>query len=394
MSRGQRLAELGRMRYVERQREEMLANIPWSQGEGQNQEIMEDDNREDIESASEHSEHNTDSEQSDDEIENFVQEIDEKTAYATVHHFTGKDKKFHWMAHPPRPNVRTPRKNIVSRLPGVKNIAKNANSVESCWRLYITEEMVEQIVQYTNIYLAKLRNNYSRERDCRDTDTTEVYAFIGLLYMAGTRKAQYVNTKELWDNSIFSPACFRLTMSRERFHLLDYIDPELGELQKPEIVTFYNLTKGGVDVVDEMKSTYSVSRFCCRWPLRIFFTILDVAAINSNIVYKSNTGVIEERRIYLNKLAEALIKPLLVRRSSIRSLPINIRSMLREYLNLPQVEQNREASSDFCAFCPRRKNRKSKKRCVSCNAAICTEHTTFTCRTCCGVNQNSDSSNN
>nr|CAI5841238.1 unnamed protein product [Callosobruchus analis] len=38
--------------------------------------------------------------------------------------------------------------------------------------------------------------------------------------MAGTRKAQYVNTKELWDNSIFSPACFRLTMSRERFHLL------------------------------------------------------------------------------------------------------------------------------------------------------------------------------
>nr|CAI5836024.1 unnamed protein product [Callosobruchus analis] len=456
--------------------------------------------------------------------------------------------------------------------------------------------MVEQIVQYTNIYLAKLRNNYSRERDCRDTDTTEVYAFIGLLYMAGTRKAQYVNTKELWDNSIFSPACFRLTMSRERFHLLgralrfdnindrnqrklydnlapireifdqfvskcqenyqvgeyctvdemlesfrgrckfrqyiankpakygikiyalvdsrmfytcnmeiyagkqpdgpfkldnsasavvkhiaspilntgrnitmdnyftsvplakellgkkttiagtlrknkkeippvfinakrpvpssmfgfhkdtvlvsykdkprknvlmlstfhsgDYIDPELGELQKPEIVTFYNLTKGGVDVVDEMKSTYSVSRFCCRWPLRIVFTILDVAAINSNIVYKSNTGVIEERRIYLNKLAEALIKPLLVRRSSIRSLPINIRSMLREYLNLPQVEQNREASSDFCAFCPRRKNRKSKKRCVSCNAAICTEHTTFTCRTCCGVNQNSDSSNN
>nr|CAI5830619.1 unnamed protein product [Callosobruchus analis] len=183
---------------------------------------MEDDNREDIESdtASEHSEHNTDSEQSDDEIENFVQEIDEKTAYATVHHFTGKDKKFHWMAHPPRPNVRTPRKNIVSRLPGVKNIAKNANSVESCWRLYITEEMVEQIVRYTNIYLAKLRNNYSRERDCRDTDTTEVYAFIGLLYMAGTRKAQYVNTKELCDNSIFSPACFRLTMSRERFHLL------------------------------------------------------------------------------------------------------------------------------------------------------------------------------
>lgn len=178
------------------------------------------------------------------------------------------------------------------------------------------------------------------------------------------------------------------------FHSGDNIDPESGDLQKPEIITFYNLTKGGVDVVDELKSTYSVSRFSCRWPLRIFFTILDIAAINSNIVYKTNTGVIEERRIHLNKLAEDLIKPLLVRRSSIRSLPIDIRSMLRSYLNLPQIDHNRDVSSGFCAFCPRRKNRKSKKRCVSCNAAICTEHTTFTCRTCCGVNDNSDNSDN
>lgn len=176
------------------------------------------------------------------------------------------------------------------------------------------------------------------------------------------------------------------------FHSGDYIDLESGEQQKPEVNTFYNLTKGGVDVVDQLKSTYSVSRFCCRWPLRIFFTILDVAAINSNIVYKSNTGVVEDRRIHLRKLAEALIKPLLVRRSSIKTLPVNIRRMLKEYLNLPQMEQNREATPGFCAFCPRRKNRKSKKRCVSCSVAICTEHTTFSCLTCSGVNDNSGTS--
>lgn len=32
------------------------------------------------------------------------------------------------------------------------------------------------------------------------------------------------------------------------FYSGDYIDPESGELQKPKIVTFYNLTKGNVDV--------------------------------------------------------------------------------------------------------------------------------------------------
>ncbi|XP_054745674.1 uncharacterized protein LOC129250056 [Anastrepha obliqua] len=33
---------------------------------------------------------------------------------------------------------------------------------------------------------------------------------------------------------------------------------------KPEVITFYNQTKGGVDTVDQMKGTYSVSRITCR----------------------------------------------------------------------------------------------------------------------------------
>lgn len=96
MSRGLMLAELGRIRYEERQREEMLANIPWrGQEERQNQEIMEDDGRVDVESdaSSEHSVHNTDSEQSDVEVEDFVYEVDDNPAYTAKHHFTGKDKK-------------------------------------------------------------------------------------------------------------------------------------------------------------------------------------------------------------------------------------------------------------------------------------------------------------
>lgn len=43
-------------------------------------------------------------------------------------------------------------------------------------RIYITEEIVEQIARSTNIYLAKIRNNYSRKRDYYDTETIEVDA--------------------------------------------------------------------------------------------------------------------------------------------------------------------------------------------------------------------------
>lgn len=38
------------------------------------------------------------------------------------------------------------------------------------------------------------------------------------------------------------------------------IDVSTGELQKPEMITFYNKTKGGVDTVDKICASYNVSR--------------------------------------------------------------------------------------------------------------------------------------
>lgn len=38
------------------------------------------------------------------------------------------------------------------------------------------------------------------------------------------------------------------------------IDTDSGDQNKPEIITYYNSTKSGVDVVDELKGEYSVSR--------------------------------------------------------------------------------------------------------------------------------------
>lgn len=43
-------------------------------------------------------------------------------------------------------------------------------------------------------------------------------------------------------------------------HYDDEIDIDSGPKQKPAIVTFYNMTKGGVDVVDQMCATYNVAR--------------------------------------------------------------------------------------------------------------------------------------
>jgi len=65
-------------------------------------------------------------------------------------------------------------------------------------------------------------------------------------------------------------------------HEQGYIDPESVE-KKPEVIMFYNQTKGGVD---ELKGEYSVSRISCRWSLTIFFSLMNIAGINSQIIYR------------------------------------------------------------------------------------------------------------
>lgn len=68
------------------------------------------------------------------------------------------------------------------------------------------------------------------------------------------------------------------------------IDPK-SKQNKPNITTIYNLTKGDVDVVDRMKSEYSLSSVSNRWPFTVFDAMLNIATINSQIIFKSNTNV-------------------------------------------------------------------------------------------------------
>ena len=58
----------------------------------------------------------------------------------------------------------------------------------------------------------------------------------------------------------------------------------------PESIEFYNKTKFGVDVMDQMARKYSTKSSSRRWPLQVFFNILDLAGINAWILYKETTG--------------------------------------------------------------------------------------------------------
>lgn len=60
--------------------------------------------------------------------------------------------------------------------------------------------------------------------------------------------------------------------------------------KKPNTITYYNNTKCGVDIADGMAKAHSVKAASRRWPVHIFYNILDLAGINAWILYKKVTG--------------------------------------------------------------------------------------------------------
>nr|CAI5860047.1 unnamed protein product [Callosobruchus analis] len=54
-------------------------------------------------------------------------------------------------------------------------------------------------------------------------------------------------------------------------HHDDAIDPDTKEEQKPEIITFYNKTKIGVDLIDQLCENYNVARNTCQWSFFMIF---------------------------------------------------------------------------------------------------------------------------
>lgn len=82
------------------------------------------------------------------------------------------------------------------------------------------------------------------------------------------------------------------------------IQIETGTKKKPDVVSFYNSSKYGVDVVDQMARKYSVKVPSRRWPVHTFYNLLDLAAINSWILYCELNEKKISRRDFILQLGE------------------------------------------------------------------------------------------
>lgn len=176
-------------------------------------------------------------------------------------------------------------------------------------------------------------------------------------------------------------------------HHNDAIDVDTGEKRKPEIVTFYNNTKWGVDIVDKMCKQYSVMRNSRRWPLTLFFNMTNIAGINALVINQINSFPQKiVRREFLSTVAFDLMKPYMLCRMSITHIPKSIRTRIGLLLNIPEdpiiPETDKRGRVGHCYACGRSKNKSTRKWCKRCNKWACNAHLVNICLTCHETNSN------
>lgn len=164
--------------------------------------------------------------------------------------------------------------------------------------------------------------------------------------------------------------------------------------KKPEIIAFYNNTKGGVDSLDEKCAKYSCSRRTRRWPMAIFYKVVDICSSNAFVIYQSHSNTEGQntegtRFAFIKDLAFKLITPHLEKRLNNPRISKDIRSLISRILKTPEVPDVDDIQETLerrktCIMCPASLKRKSKYVCMTCKGAICLQCARKFCAKCSG----------
>lgn len=172
---------------------------------------------------------------------------------------------------------------------------------------------------------------------------------------------------------------------------------------KPDIILHYNKTKGAVDTTDKMVKEYSARRITNRWPMVMFGQLLDVAGINSFILWglkfpKERSSSKDCRRKFLLALGESLIKGNAVRRfETEKTMHKTIRNYILDIF--PELEDRNGEHQELerptpgrCYLCDRKRDRKCRQICCHCKRFVCASHSgkQTICQKCEGQHRNSE----
>nr|XP_021191520.2 piggyBac transposable element-derived protein 4-like [Helicoverpa armigera] len=185
----------------------------------------------------------------------------------------------------------------------------------------------------------------------------------------------------------YIPKKSKVVVLLSSYHHDKTIDTRYNEKPKPEIVSFYNSTKTGVEFVDKLTKMYDVRNYCKSWPILILYTMMNIAAINSFIIYRENNKNTKLRRCeFIRKLGLALLEQHLKIRKNKSNLPRELKKRIFEQVGESDYDPPGPSEGKYpykrCRDCPSAKDRKTKYKCIECKKPICLEHVVTMCQSC------------
>ena len=110
---------------------------------------------------------------------------------------------------------------------------------------------------------------------------------------------------------------------------------------KTEAHMFYNAGKGGTDAFDQRCAVTSCSRRSQRWPMTMFFQLINIAMNNAYILFSAhpmyNHRQYSEKAVYLKDVAYNMCRPFaLMRHRQLRARHEYIKVMLRMAFRIPE----------------------------------------------------------
>lgn len=136
----------------------------------------------------------------------------------------------------------------------------------------------------------------------------------------------------------------------------------------------------------------SCSRKTNRWPMCQFYGILNMAFINSYVIYTHNMFEAKlkplSRSEYMKKLHFSLVQMQISERLEIPTLRNSVRENIASVLPHSTessdgvCQQPKKAKRKICAFCPSFKRRMTKSICSKCKKSLCGEHKIELCASC------------
>ncbi|UYV73996.1 hypothetical protein LAZ67_11001767 [Cordylochernes scorpioides] len=162
------------------------------------------------------------------------------------------------------------------------------------------------------------------------------------------------------------------------------------QMKKPEMITFYNMTKGGVDLLDQKTSLNSVGRRTKRWPLCIFFKLLNIAGVNSKLHFDGNQpqNIYKRRKDFLKALSLDLVTEYHHISSTTKSFSKPLRRIVRKHAGQSpetmeeDIPEPLSKAQKRCHLFSYKKDRKTKTLCQKCQKNVCKENSIIMCSQC------------